>query len=459
MISLTVTELARIIDGNVVGDGKATINAPFFFDSRKPIKGGVFLALQGEHVDGHDFVEQAIRGGAVTAITTRIMGENCIVVVDVLIALGKIASYVRRQLPNLKVIGITGSQGKTTTKDITRHVLGLVGETVAPEQSFNNDLGVPLTLLQATEKTKFCILEMGARHQGDIARLVAMAQPNIGVVLVVGSAHVGEFGSREKIAETKSEIVANLDKSAIAILGTYDEFTPNMSNKTPASVIFFGESNECDVRAADIDIREGRAHFDLVTSAGREPVALRLIGRHQIPNALAAAAIATALKVPIDKIAGGLSTAEIASKWRMELSELKDILLINDSYNANPESMKAAIDALRYFAQERGGRSWAFLGKMHELGEDSSADHRAIISYAEQAHIDHIVCVNSPEYGVGNGEQSPSVQHVSTQEEALAISSEITAGDVILVKASRAEGFEKLSGLLKEAFAPMVGEG
>jgi len=302
---MTVSEIAKIVGGSFEGDGSALITREPVFDSRKPIPGGIFLALKGENVDGHDYVSAAVAAGAITALTTRPVGEKCIVVADVLEAIGKLGAEVRNRLPELTVIGITGSQGKTTTKDITRHVLSMAGETIAPEQSFNNDLGVPLTLLRATEKTQFCILEMGARHLGDIARLVKMARPNIGVVLVVGTAHIGEFGSRERIAETKSEIVANLEPGAIAILGTYDEFTPQMSKKTLASVLYFGEQNSCDIRATDIEIREGCAHFDLVTAAGREPVALRLIGRHQVPNALAAAAIATACELPLEKIVSG----------------------------------------------------------------------------------------------------------------------------------------------------------
>ena len=450
MIDLSVADIAEIVGGKSFGDSGAIVTAEPFFDSRSAIPGGIFLALEGQQVDGHNFVEEALVKGGVTAFTTRQVGSNCIVVADVLEAISKLGAEVRRRLPKMKVIGITGSQGKTTTKDIARHVLSIAGETIAPSQSFNNDLGVPLTLLRASAKTRFCVLEMGARHEGDIARLVQMAKPDIGVVLVVGTAHIGEFGSREAIARTKSEIVSNLSKDAIAILVTYDEFTPKMASQTPATVMYFGEKTSCDVRATDIDIREGRAHFDLVSKAGREPVALRLIGRHQVPNALAAAAIATALQMPIDKIASGLSTAEIASKWRMEISDIGSILLINDSYNANPESMRAALETLRYFAQERGGRAWAFIGKMHELGENSQRDHQSITAFADQMGIDHVVAVNTPEYGNTSGAQL-LVQHVSSFDEALAISKEITPGDVILVKGSRAEGLEKLSDALKNA--------
>jgi UDP-N-acetylmuramoyl-tripeptide--D-alanyl-D-alanine ligase len=455
MINLTVGEIAAIVHGRLFGSEKNerdVVRAEPFFDSRAAVPGGIFLALQGENADGHDFVVEALKAGAVVALTTREVGNNGIIVSDVVEALQKLAAEVRRRLPDMKVIGITGSQGKTTTKDISRHVLSIAGETVAPTQSFNNDLGVPITLLRATEKTKFCILEMGARHSGDIARLVKMASPDIGVVLVVGRAHIGEFGSREEIAKTKSEMVMNLTSDAIGILGTYDEYTPQMVKLTSAQVILFGERSDCDVRAADIEIREGRAHFDLVTVGGREPVALRLVGRHQVPNALAAASIATALGIPIEKIAVGLSTAEIESKWRMEISEIGSILLIDDSYNANPESMRAALETLRYFAQERGGRAWAFLGKMQELGEGSEREHWAITLFANEIEIDHIVAVRAPEYGeLSTVEKSSSstVKHVSSIAGALTISEEIVSGDVILVKGSRVEGLEKLSDALK----------
>lgn len=455
MIPLTLAQIAQIVGGEFSGDGAALVTKEPFFDSRKPLRGGLFLALKGEQVDGHDFVSEAIEAGAIAAITNRNVGGdyNTVIVKDVLQAINSLAAYVRRELVDLKVIGITGSQGKTTTKDITRHVLSLVGPTIAPEQSFNNDLGAPLTLLKANQETRFCILEMGARHTGDIARLVQMAKPDIGVVLVVGSAHIGEFGSREKIAETKSEIVSNLTERAFAILGSYDEFTPEMSKKTVAQVLRFGENNSCQVRASDVEIREGRAHFDLVTPAGREPVALRLVGRHQVPNALAAAAIATALNVPIDRIATGLSTAEVASKWRMEISEIGSVLLINDSYNANPESMRAALETLRYFAQERGGSAWAFLGKMHELGSNSESDHRGIVDYARKIEIDNVIAINAPEYGIGasNSDSESPVKHLYSFEEALQMSAEIAPGDVILVKGSRAEGLEKFCEMLKES--------
>jgi UDP-N-acetylmuramoyl-tripeptide--D-alanyl-D-alanine ligase len=310
----------------------------------------------------------------------------------------------------------------------------MIGETVAPRSSFNNDLGVPITILECSKNTKFCILEMGARHLGDISKLERTFLPDVGVVLGVGSAHIGVFGSQEIIANAKSEMVGNLEPTKIAILGSYDELTSNMKKLTKANVITFGEKSSDDVRATDVEIREGFAHFDLVTSFGRESVALRQAGRHQVANALAAAAIATVLNMPIDKISAGLSTAEVASKWRMELHDVAGRLIINDSYNANPESMFAALEALRLFAQERGGRAWAFLGKMHELGDYSLAGHHEVTRRAINLEIDHLVAIGTDEYLIGSDSGSTSILLVENIESAREMATGSEAGDVILVK-------------------------
>ena len=448
MIPLTISQISEVISGKIVGDGNKLITGAAFFDSREIVSNGIFLALKGEHVDGHDFAINALKGGAGVVICTQESGDTCIVVPDVVEAVTKLAAHVRQMIPDMKVVAITGSHGKTTTKDLSKHLLSMMGATVAPRYSFNNDLGVPITILECTTDTKFCILEMGARNLGDISKLERTFLPDIGVVLGVGSAHIGVFGSREIIATAKSEMVKNLESSKIAILGSYDDLTINMSNLTKAKVMTFGENSNNDVRATDVEIREGFAHFDLVTSFGRESVALRQAGRHQVANALAAAAIATALNLPIDKISAGLSTAESSSKWRMELHEVAGRLIINDSYNANPESMFAALDALRLFAQERGGRAWAFLGKMHELGDYSLAGHREVARKAIDLEIDHLVAVGTKDYQIESELGSTEILLVENIESAREIATGSEAGDVILVKGSRAEGLEKLAELL-----------
>jgi UDP-N-acetylmuramoyl-tripeptide--D-alanyl-D-alanine ligase len=450
-------EIVRITGGtpsNLDLSKEVTLNA--VIDSSESKAGTFFAAFVGENVDGHNFVESAIKAGAEFALVSKKVDAPHILVEDVTVALSKLAKFNRDALSNLKVVAITGSQGKTTAKDLTAHLLATIGTTVAPKASLNNELGVPLLLLQCNEETKYCVVEMGARHKGDIAHLVEIASPDIGVVLNVGHAHVGEFGSREKIAETKGELIAGLPDGGVAILGNYDPFTPKMAEGMGLKKVIFGESSDCDVRAADVEIREGRANFDLVTSAGRAPVSLQFLGSHQISNALAAAAIASELGMGIDSIAAALSTAEPMSKWRMELIEVGDIGIINDSYNANPESMAAAIRTLALLAQERGGVSWAILGKMHELGASSVAEDEKIGKIAADIGIDNLISIGVKEY-ITQGE---TVGHlVSNRSEVLKYAEHFAAGDVLLVKASRAEELNLLvSEIVEELKKREVGQ-
>jgi UDP-N-acetylmuramoyl-tripeptide--D-alanyl-D-alanine ligase len=453
VINLDAEKIAEIVGGRLVGSN-VTVTAAPVFNSKDAVAGSIFLALPGEKVDGHQFVADAFSHGSVLAFTTKEVAERCIVVENVLVALNSLASYVRTSLPNLKVVALTGSQGKTTTKDLLNHILSTVAPTVAPAGNFNNELGAPITLLQCDEKTRFCILEMGARHIGDIAILCKMATPDIGVVLKVGSAHIGEFGSAEAVALAKSEMISSLRDEAVAVLGQYDKFTMDMKSLHKGKIITFGEIPGADVRATDIEIREGRPHFDLVTPAGRAAVGLRIAGIHQVANALAAAAIATNLEISIDVIAGALSTAELNSKWRMEIHELQGLVLINDAYNSSPESAEAALRTLALFAQERGGQSWAFLGKMHELGASSPQRHASLGTLASELGIDHLVCIGADEYAAELKESSQiSVHKLNNFEQAQSLVSQMSQGDVLLVKASRAEKFELLAELIAKSWS------
>lgn len=451
MITLTFGEIARVTGGTLHSlEATATTTATPVIDSRKAKAGTFFVALPGERVDGNTYCAEAISSGAEFALCTTPIKAPSILVEDSLIALTKLAAYVRGKMESTTFIGLTGSQGKTTTKDLLRSILSSHAETIAPSGSFNNEIGVPVTILSCTDSTRYCILEMGARHSGDIAYLCSIAKPQIGLVLVVGSAHLGEFGSVEGIAKTKGELIESLPDSGIAILGSYDSFTPHMGEGAKFTRIIFGEKSDCDVRAADIEFREGRAHFDLVTSAGRAPVSLRLLGLHQIANALAAAAVATAVGIEIDSIAAGLSVADIESKWRMELHDEGGILIVNDAYNANPESTIAALRTLALLAQERGGVSWAFLGKMHELGESEVEEHLRIGRLASELGIDQLVSVGTDLYLNGlnldfEAGDEMTTHYFLTQEEALGISKHFSVGDVILVKASRAEHLDELA--------------
>jgi UDP-N-acetylmuramoyl-tripeptide--D-alanyl-D-alanine ligase len=458
MIKLTLNQIAQIVGGEVLNtDGLQTTSAFPVINSSQATSKTFFAAFVGANVDGHDYIQEAITNGAQFALVSKDCTSPAIRVNDVRKALRDLAIYVRNELVNLQVIGITGSQGKTTTKDLLRHILSVSGETIAPEESLNNELGVPLLILRCSETTKFCIVEMGARHLGDISYLAEIAKPHVGVVLTVGTAHLGEFGSREIIAKAKSELITSLTAGGTAILGTYDEFTPNLVVPSGVKRILFGEKSKCEIRAADVEVREGRAHFDLVTPDGRAAVGLQLLGMHQISNALAAAAAATALKIPIETISAALSTAEVSSKWRMEISQIGEITLINDSYNANPESVAAALRTLALISQESGGVSWAILGKMQELGESSAAEHAAIGRLVCEIGIDNLVVVGIRDYLADLGsldlkeeEGASAVHYFDTKADAMAIVEHFAPGDVVLVKASRSGEFNLLVDSIKE---------
>ena len=453
MIKLSAQDFASVVSGSLHDISPSQIlDQDPVINSKDALAKNFFVAFKGEKFDGHDFVSEALISGAKFSLVSKSVSGPHVLVSDVGQALIDLARFVRTQLPNMKVIGITGSQGKTTTKEFLYSVLQNEGTTVATAGNFNTDIGVPLTLLRSTEATKFCILEMGARHVGDIAKLTELANPNVGVVLVVGTAHLCEFGSVEAIAKTKSELIKALSPKMTAVLGTYDQFTPKMADSLDLNTVLFGDGQI--VRAADIELHGGFAHFDLVTPAGRNSVALQVIGEHQIPNALAAAAAAFSLGVKNESIAIGLTTAVLSSKWRMQIETINGIQIIHDYYNANPESMKAALKTLVMLSQESGGASWAILGKMHELGSKESSGHLEVAEFASQLGVDHLVSVAPAVYQESNNQSSDEnmlIHNCSSAAAVLELVNNISTGDVILLKASRSEKFEDLAELIKKA--------
>jgi UDP-N-acetylmuramoyl-tripeptide--D-alanyl-D-alanine ligase len=453
MIKISAQDFASVVSGSLHDISPSQIlDQDPVINSKDASAKNFFVAFKGEKFDGHDFVSEALNSGAKFSLVSKSVSGPHVLVSDVGQALIDLARFVRTQLPNMKVIGITGSQGKTTTKEFLYSVLQNEGTTVATAGNFNTDIGVPLTLLRSTEATKFCILEMGARHVGDIAKLTELANPNVGVVLVVGTAHLGEFGSVEAIAKTKSELIKALSPKMTAVLGTYDQFTPKMADSLDLNTVLFGDGQI--VRAADVELHGGFAHFDLVTPAGRNSVALQVMGEHQIPNALAAAAAAFSLGVKNESIAIGLTTALLSSKWRMQIETINGIQIIHDYYNANPESMKAALKTLVMLSQESGGASWAILGKMHELGSKESSGHLEVAEFASQLGVDHLVSVAPAVYQESNNQSSDEnmlIHNCSSAAAVLELVNNISTGDVILLKASRSEKFEDLAELIKKA--------
>lgn len=457
MIPLALSEVAAITGGRLLdAPDPCAVVTGVVFDSRQAGPGDLFLALRGERSDGHDAAGAARAAGAVGVLATRQVGEPAVVVGDVLTALSALAHAVLGRLPRVTVVGITGSSGKTSTKDLVAVLLGRLGPTVAPPGSFNNELGHPYTVLLATEQTRYLVLEYSARGLGHIAALCRVATPQIAVELNVGSAHLGEFGSAEVVAQAKAELVADLPATAVAVLNADDPRVRAMAGATAARVVLTGTAADADVRAAAVRLDDrGRPSYTLVAGGQQAPVQLPLHGEHHVANSLAAAAVAIELGLPVAAVAGALAQVRPVSRWRMEVSERTDgITVVNDAYNANPESMRAALRAL--VAMGAGRRTWAVLGHMAELGPHSQPAHDALGRLVNKSGVDRLVAVGPAAAPVHAG----AVQAGSRGEESVLVPdidaalrllrSELRTGDMVLVKASRAAGLERVALALVE---------
>ncbi|MEV7086583.1 UDP-N-acetylmuramoyl-tripeptide--D-alanyl-D-alanine ligase [Streptomyces sp. NPDC093085] len=466
MIALSLAEIAAIVGGQPhdIPDPAVQVTGPVVYDSRAVEPGGLFAAFAGDRVDGHDYARRAVESGAVAVLATRPVGVPAIVVDDVVQALGALARTVVERL-GATTVALTGSAGKTSTKDLIAQLLRRAGPTVWPEGNLNNEIGLPVTALRAEQDTRFLVLEMGARYIGDIRYLTGLVPPTVGLVLNVGTAHIGEFGGREQIAQAKGEMVESLPAAAdggVAVLNADDPLVRAMTSRTTARVVLFGESGEADVRAENVRLTAtGQPAFSLRTPSGCSDVTLRLYGEHHVSNALAAAAVAHELGMSVDEIAVALSEAGTLSRWRMEVTERSDgVTIVNDAYNANPESMRAALRALVAMggaSRAEGGRTWAVLGQMAELGDESLAEHDAVGRLAVRLNVSKLVAVGGREaswlrmgaYNEGSwGEESV---HVSDAQAAVdLLRRELRPGDTVLVKASRSVGLEQVAQALLE---------
>jgi UDP-N-acetylmuramoyl-tripeptide--D-alanyl-D-alanine ligase len=448
-----MARLAQMTGGALdeVPDAAAVVSGPVVIDSREAGPGTLFAALPGTRADGHDFAARAVAAGAAAVLAARPVGVPAVLVADVQAALGALAGAVVRELPGLTVVGITGSAGKTTTKDLTAQLIETLGPTVAPRGSFNNEIGHPLTVLQVTEQTRYLISELSARGPGHIAALCAIAPPRLGAVLCVGHAHAGEFGGIENVARAKGELPAALPADGVAVLNADDPRVLAMAGRTAARVVTFGRAAAADVRAADVGSDQlGRATFRLEMAGGAAAVHLRLHGEHHVSNALAAAALAGELGLGVDAIAAGLSTAVARSRWRMEVTERADgVTIVNDAYNANPESMRAALAALETMAS--GRRGFAVLGEMTELGDLSEKFHEEVGMRAARAGVAGLIVVGAGAAPILAGTKAvPSWQgellYVADPAAAeTAVAERLRDGDVVLVKASHSIGLEAVA--------------
>lgn len=472
MIELTLAQIAAIVGGRLHNaTGEERVTGTVEFDSRRITAGGLFVAIPGERVDGHDFAVSAVRAGATAVLAAREVDTPAVIVPPVqatgtdglyvlagdrdgsgaamLAALGALARYVTALLAagGLITVGVTGSAGKTSTKDLIAQLLESMGPTVAPPGSFNNELGLPWTALRADERTRYLVLEYSARGIGHIAGLCEIVRPDIGVVLNVGTSHILQFGSQQEIATAKGELIAALqsaDTGGVAILNADDPLVTSMAERTAAKVVWFGQSERADVRASDVTLDDqARPTFRLVTAKGEAKVALSLHGAPQVANALAAAAVAMQLGAPMADVVGRLQVAQRRSARRMEVTTRQDgVTVINDSYNASPEAMREALKALATMATATNParRSWAVLGPMGELGTQSTAIHHEIGQLAVCLSVSRLVVV---------GEQAKSMHQGASQEgswggesvlvpdvdAAIALLRvQVRAGDVVLIK-------------------------
>ncbi|MEU7924731.1 UDP-N-acetylmuramoyl-tripeptide--D-alanyl-D-alanine ligase [Micromonospora sp. NPDC049107] len=459
MIALTLAEVATAVDGRLVAaDPAATVTGSVEFDSRKVGPGSLFVAFPGEKVDGHDYAARAIEAGAVAVLGTRaVPGVPMVLVDDALTAMGRLARAAVDRLPELTVVGVTGSSGKTTTKDLIGQLTARLGATVAPPGSFNNELGHPYTALLAGPDTRYLVMEKGARGIGHVRYLCELVPPRISVVLNVGTSHIGEFGSQEAIAQAKGELVEALPADGLAVLNADDPRVDAMASRTRARVVRYGEAPDADLRAEDVTLDErGHASYTLVTPEGRAAVRLALTGRHQVGNTLAAAAVARELGMPLAELATALGELGLKSTRRMDVFDRPDgVTVIDDSYNANPASMAVALRALGSLGRER--RTVAVLGYMAELGPFERDGHAEVGRLAAELGVDRLLVVGEPAAPIHEGATAVANwggESVLLTDQAAAVEvlrGELRPGDVVLVKGSRYRTWEVADALRADA--------
>lgn len=467
---MTLAEIAAAVGGELRtgatdATGDTVISGASHTDSREVGPGDIFFAKRGEETDGHLFAPAAVDNGAVVLVVEHALELPVvqIVVADTVEALGALATEVIRRVRaagGLRIVGITGSNGKTTTKNLLRAILERQGATIAARASFNNEVGAPLTMLEVGVDTRYLVAEMGASAIGEITRLVRMAMPDIGVVLKVGLAHAGGFGGIEATQRAKTEMVSDLPQTGVAVLNADDPRVAAMADATEARVVWFGLGPAASVRADDVAVSARGTTFTLHLASGdSRPVHFRVLGEHHVMNALAAAAVAEEWGVGIDDIVEALESVEIAERWRMEVMGGRDgVTIINDAYNASPDSMSAAIKTLAQIA-EPGQRTIAVLGEMSELGEYSGEEHDRIGLLAVRLNVSQLVVVGPAARRmhistINEGSWDGESTYVETTDAAFELLRDsIRPGDLVLVKSSNSAGLRFLGDRLGESFS------
>ncbi|WP_417562818.1 UDP-N-acetylmuramoyl-tripeptide--D-alanyl-D-alanine ligase [Microbacterium sp.] len=470
MIALTLAQISRAVDGELRLAGRDTedtvVSGAVDTDSRLIEPGGIFVAKPGETTDGHLFVDAAVAAGAVVAVVEHPVpaAVTQIVVADAVQALADLARDVVarvRALGDLRVVGITGSNGKTTTKNLLARILQDEGETVAPRASFNNEVGAPLTMLRVTEATRFLVCEFGASGPGSIARMAGLVDPDIGIVLMVGMAHAGGFGGIEGTVKAKSELVRAVRPGGVAILNADDGRVASMApiaDERGVSVRWFGTTPAADVRADGIETDAAGTRCTVHVGGSALPLRLHVLGAHHVMNAIAALSAAIELGVEASTAIARLETVELAERWRMQPMGSDRVRIINDAYNASPDSMAAALRTLAQITGP-GERTVAVLGAMSELGEYAGEEHDRIGELAVRLRIQRIVVVGAEARrlylaAVGEGSWDGEAVFFATADEAYEyLQGELRDGDRVLVKSSNSVGLRFLGDRLGESFS------
>ncbi|WP_191413872.1 UDP-N-acetylmuramoyl-tripeptide--D-alanyl-D-alanine ligase [Salinibacterium sp. ZJ450] len=469
MIALSLAEVAALLDGQLLlpaatsaetaqsetAVSETMVDGSVQTDSRLVEPGSIFFALPGEETDGHLFAASAADAGAALIVVDHPLelAVPQLVVADGYQALAALARGVVarvRERGTLTVIAITGSNGKTTTKNMLRAVLEAEGPTVAPHGSFNNHVGAPVSMLRVDYDTRFLIVEMGASGTGQISHLMSIVTPDISVVLKVGLAHAGNFGGVDAIADEKAAIVRGLPATAIAVLNADDGRVVRMAEQTAASVRWFGLASSANPRAENVEATAAGTSFTLVSGTDRRRVQLRILGEHHVMNALAAIAVATALDIPLDRSIPAIEDVARAARWRMEvLTPSPGIIVINDAYNASPDSTAAALKTLAQIVTPEQ-RSVAVLGEMAELGEFADEEHDRIGRLTVRLNVRKLIVVGHRARHIHNAAglegswDGESVLVESADEAYDLLSEELRPGDVVLVKSSNSAGLRFL---------------
>lgn len=467
MIPMTLREIATVVSGELVVDSETTgefiVAGLSDTDSRMIEPGGMFFAKPGEFTDGHNFVGQAVERGAALLVVNRRVDATVpqIIVTDTVEALASLAKEVVTRVRSrglLRVVGITGSNGKTTTKNLVATMCAQHGETVWPRASFNNEVGAPLTMLKVTHDTHFLVLELGASGIGHIARLTALAPLDIAVVLMVGLAHAGEFGGIENTVIAKSEILHGLLPNGVAILNRDDHRVVSMQAHAPGAVLWFGRTEASDIRAMNVESTLAGTTFDVVAFGESASVRFRVIGEHHVMNALAAISVGHALGFTLADSISALESVTLAERWRMQVFAGNEITIINDAYNASPDSMAAALKTLVHVSPP-GSRRIAVLGAMAELGEYSGEEHDRIALLVVRLNVDLVIVVGEDARrlhvsSVNEGSWAGESVFFETSEEAYDyLVAHVRPRDVLLVKSSNSANLRFLGDRLGETYA------